>query len=143
LLWVTLIVAALTPSSCGSEPCEHGEELHPPSNTSPFPDGRTVFSVCGSCPVLKPGETGTDVSGPATVCLVSFSDERSEGVAICFYGPGGNTSTSAANSTVTGVPNEFDVCKTYCHGDYLHSCEFTADATGVIRLTCGYGKFCE
>jgi hypothetical protein len=88
---------------------------------------------------------GVSASGPATVCYITFFDEASDRAGIgCFYGPGGNTSSSISSSAVTDAPNLFDYCKMQCPDhDALHSCWFVADNTGVQHFNCQYGQVCD
>ena len=39
--------------------------------------------------------------------------------------------------------NLFNFCKDHCPDfEALHSCAITADATGVTRFSCSYGRTC-
>jgi hypothetical protein len=115
-----LLVLTCGAAACDGEPCSHTSTVEVPANETPFSDGSSVFSKCGACPVLN---TGGPANGPATLCSVGFADSISEAVVVCFYGPGGNTSTSIANDSVKGVPNLFAYCKARCPDeDALHSC---------------------
>jgi hypothetical protein len=87
---------------------------------------------------------GIDASGPATVCDVEFHDSGPSSAWVnCFYGPGGNTSSSIANGAVTHVPNLFDYCEAHCPDhDALHACHFRSNADGVESFSCWYGQTC-
>ncbi len=114
-----------------------------PASTNPFADRPSVFSACGACPTL-PASMPDGASGPATVCDVSFSDQRPDADVLCLYGPGGTTSTSLANGAVTGIVNLFTFCKDHCPDfDALHSCSLAADSAGITRFSCTYGRACD
>lgn len=143
-LWLAVTVSATSVAGgCASEPCSYSKDVSATVESTPFSDGSPVFSKCAACPEL-PKMPGVDASGAATVCRVSFHDnEPAYAWVDCFYGPGGNTSSSIANGAVTDVPNLFDYCESHCPDeDALHACSFRADSQGVESFSCHYGQTC-
>jgi len=139
----TLVAAIWLTSACGREPCSHSDSIPIEPQATPFSDGRSIFSVCAPCPAL-PKQDGVDASGSATVCDVTFRDRGAYAAVGCFYGPGGNTSSSIANDVVTDAPNLYDYCTEHCPDqDALHGCSFAADETGVQRFLCHFGAICD
>ncbi|HET9934439.1 MAG TPA: hypothetical protein VFQ35_27235, partial [Polyangiaceae bacterium] len=114
LLLAFTVGAAALAGGCSPEPCSYSKDVSVSPETTPFSDGSTVFSKCGACPEL-PKMPGVDASGPATVCRVAFHDSEPDSAWVdCFYGPGGNTSSSIANGAVKDVPNLFAYCESQC-----------------------------
>ncbi len=143
-LWLAVTVGATgLVGACASEPCRYSKDVSVSSATTPFSDAATVFSKCSACPEL-PKTPDLEASGPATVCRVTFHDaEPAYAWVDCFYGPGGNTSSSIANGAVTDVPNLFGYCESHCPDeDALHACSFNADEAGVTSFSCHYGQTC-
>jgi hypothetical protein len=137
--WVAaaLLGCLFSAVSCQGEGCHRVQTLTPPADTTPFSDGTPVFSLCRTCPVF-----GTN--GTASLCMVSFGDNEPSALVDCFYGLHGTVSIGGPGTTFfSDYPNDFGVCEYFCGTDELHSCTFSAEATGVTMLTCSFGRTCD
>ena len=122
-----------------SEPCLSEKAVPMARDSTPFKDGRSVFSICDRCPVLE----GHPSAGPATGCSITFDDNADQAFVTCLYGPGGNTTSSAANDAILDTPNEFEFCEQHCPDEAaLHGCKIRGFADSVDPLECFYGQRC-
>jgi hypothetical protein len=134
---------SLTSAACGATVCDEKiESIGLPANTTPFLDGRSVLTLCDSCPVLPAGGL-TSEPGPATACYVRFSVSGLSATVQCAYGKRGEVPMSPATAPVGQTENQPSFCATVCHSTGLEGCEVRAEATGVRFVACDYGQSCH